>query len=479
VSADERRERGVFFTPRVLVERVLDAVAPLVPKGPLRIIDPACGAGAFLAMAAERWPRAELIGVELNELSAQQCRERVPRAKVIVGDALMGALPERSGNAFELWIGNPPYNGTSPLLRSKDAWNTAVSWLPSGFKLPKGQSLREDFVFFMLKASTRLQQGPGALAFITSATLLDTFAYAAVREALLQRMQLREVIELERGLFEGTRVLPCVTVWSAPAGWSFDVRSGASSFQPVAPEWRFKPPAREAQALEDKWRKRGESLDQLVPVSFPGLKTRFDELLVDDDRRALEKRVKAFLAARDVRSFAREFELGDFVPKLEDLKEFSEGATFKRGFVRPFLRYRGPNPRGPNAWCYVDRRLIPRGDHRMRGEFDPHGASLKLVFNWRELPLAAHVIEEEGCVTMYRHSRFAPAMVPRALIEDPDARDFDPEDLVPNLSARGKKFGTAREVFTHIAKHVMSKPFQETWAPAFGTSRVPVIPLPR
>ncbi|HEY0879976.1 MAG TPA: N-6 DNA methylase, partial [Archangium sp.] len=165
MSAEERRERGVFFTPRALVERVLEAVAPLVPKGPLRIIDPACGAGAFLAVAAERWPRAELIGVELNELSAQQCRERVPRARVKVGDALMGALPERSGNAFELWIGNPPYNGTSPLLRSKDAWNTAVSWLPAGFKLPKGQSLREDFVFFMLKASTRLQQGPGALAF--------------------------------------------------------------------------------------------------------------------------------------------------------------------------------------------------------------------------------------------------------------------------------------------------------------------------
>lgn len=498
MSAEERLQRGVFFTPRPLVERVIEAVAPHVPGSRLRIIDPACGAGAFLTVAASRWPDAELIGLELNEESARICRERVPRAKVVVGDALADDVLPPADGAFELWLGNPPYNGTSPLLRTKAAWATACSWMPAHLSLPRGTSLREDFVFFLLKASLRLQERAGALAFITSATLLDTFAYAPVREALLSRMQLREVIELERGTFEGTRVVPCVTVWTTPlaeaprpqlvpgengdlfaraAPVATQVQLGGVRFTPHAPDWRLKPPAEAAQALEDVWRARGEALTSLVPVSFAGLKTRFDELLVDDDRAVLEARVEAFIATTDVDAFARKFGLEKFLSKLEQLKVHASEARFSSACVRPFLRYRGPNPRGANAWCYVDRELIPRGDHRLRGGFDPHASRLKLVFNVHELPLAAHVIDEPGCVTMYRHSRFSPEFVPRALLTDPGAVRFDLDDLVPNLSARGQAFGSTRAVFTHIAAHFMSKAFQEEWAPAFGTTRTPVIPL--
>ncbi len=477
VSAAERKVRGAFFTPRALVERVVHAIESQVPpKKPLRIIDPACGAGAFLTVAAERWPHAELFGLELNEESARLCRERVPRAKVLVADALGKEVLPAADEVFELWLGNPPYNGTSPLLQSKSAWATACAWLPEHLTLPRGTSLREDYVFFLLKASLRLQDRAGALAFITSATLLDAYAYAPVREALLSRMRLREVIELPRGTFEGTRVVPCVTVWTTPLSKQ-RVRVGTKAFTPSGPDWRFKRPATEAQRLEDEWRAKGEALTDLVPVSFAGLKTRFDELLVDDDRDALEARVAAFIAAKKVSAFAKRFGLTKFLTKLELLKEHGPAARFDAKLVRPFLRYRGPNPRGANAWCYVDRHLIPRGDHRLRGEFDPHASKLKLVFNLHELPLAAHVLDEPGCVTMYRHSRFAPALVPRALLLDPGATRFDAEDLVPNLSARGKRFGSTRAVFEQVAMHISSKAFQEIWAPAFGTTRTPVIRL--
>ena len=486
VGATERKLRGAFFTPRALVERVVRAIESHVPPGKqLRIIDPACGAGAFLSVAAERWPRAELFGLELNEESARLCRQRVPRARVLVADALGKEVLPAPDDAFELWLGNPPYNGTSPLLQSKSAWATACAWMPEHLSLPKGTSLREDYVFFLLKASLRLQDRAGALAFITSATLLDAFAYAPVREALLSRMRLREVIELPRGTFEGTRVVPCVTTWTTPKsaqrGFEFATRAprvqvGSKTFTPSGPDWRFKRPATEAQRLEDEWRAKGELLTDLVPVSFAGLKTRFDELLVDDDRQALEARVADFIAAKNVSAFAKQYGLTKFLSKLEQLKEHGPGARFDAKLVRPFLRYRGPKPRGANAWCYVDRLLIPRGDHRLRGEFDPHASKLKLVFNLHELPLAAHVIDEPGCVTMYRHSRFAPSMVPRALLTEPGATRFDAEDLVPNLSDRGKKFGSTRAVFEQVAKHINSKAFQELWAPAFGTTRTPIIP---
>lgn len=550
-AGDERLRHGAFYTPAPLVARVLDAVSPFVPRGALRVVDPACGAGAFLVQAAARWPRASLVGVELEPATAAQCRARVPRARVLEGNALTApvldeALPE--DRAFELWLGNPPWNGTSPLLRDPAAWRRVTSWVPPHLELKRGTSLRDDFLFFLLLASRRLEGRRGALAFITPATFIDAYAFAPVRGALLSRLELRDVIELPAGTFAGTKVVPCVTVWTSRARDEVTTRaptpgtargghprpalgldagttderrrspvrqatsdrrpgndptspreagptrrrrdprqdelvaaaanSAATSFVPHGPVWRLRPLPARAEALDAAWRASGATLPELVPVSFAGLKTRFDELLVDDDRERLVERVRAFLSARSLPAFARRFDLEPFLPKLEALREFSAGARFDPANVRRFLRYRGPNPMRPPGWCYVDRRLIPRGDHRLRGDFDPHASRVKLVFNAHELPLAAHVLDEPGCVTMYRHTRFAPLEVPRSLLENPG--DPAPSGrLVPNLSPAGlalaERLGSPRAVFEHIAAHVNSDDFQRHWAPAFGAAEAPLI----
>lgn len=481
VPLAQRKARGVFFTPRPVVERALAALAPWVPReGPAHVVDPACGAGAFLVAAAERWPQAALHGLELDAVSAAQCRARAPRVHLHEGDALAAPwLPPEAGG-FALVVGNPPWNGRSPLLRRKAAWAVACEWLPPQLRPSRGTSLRDDFVFFLLKASLLLEQRAGCLAFLTPATLLDAWAHAPVRAALCSRLALREVLEWPAGTFARTQTRACLTVWTAPRPRRPALASvGAAPLAPSGPEWRLRPVPDEAAALHRDWAARGEPLTELVPVTFPGLKTRFDELLVDDDAARLCARVEAFLLATPATlpAFARAHGLTPLLPKLEALQSLSRGARFSPAHVRRFHRYRGALARRPSAWCYLDRLLIPRGDHRLRGAYDPHREPLKLVFNLRELPLAAAVFDEPGCVTAYRHARFAPAFVPRALLRDAHARDFDPEDLVPNLSEAGRRFGTPREVFAHVARHVASRAFQSVWAPAFGTTQVPPVPL--
>jgi N-6 DNA Methylase len=57
MGAETRRMRGAFYTPQALVARVtdqaLDALSPPAPGGWPRVIDPACGSGAFLVYALE------------------------------------------------------------------------------------------------------------------------------------------------------------------------------------------------------------------------------------------------------------------------------------------------------------------------------------------------------------------------------------------------------------------------------------------
>jgi hypothetical protein len=487
----------VYLTPADLVETALDLSLPHLQSGPLTVVDPSCGDGGFLAAASARLPAARLFGLELSASLARQARARVPRAHVFVGDglregwaALEAALPQ---TGVELWLGNPPYNGTSPLLTDPEAYKTLLGRVGLEEPLPRGTSLRDDFAFFLLLASAHLRHRRGVLAWVTSATLLDAFLYAPLRKRLLDSLALEEVVDLGAG-----------SVWRASGprrrarfrerlpgeGLRFGPQT---TFVPQGPEWTLRPTSPEAAALDTAWRARGEPLDRLLPIQCTGLKTRFDELLVDADPEALFERVDAFLTTPQGRlaRFARAHGLSEnLLPKLEALRR-TKGLPKRaaQASLRPFFRYAGAKhrssiPTSARVFCYLDRRLIPRGDHRLSGHFDPHLHPVKLVFNLRELPLSAALLEAPGCIPAHRHARFAPLEVPERVWELGKAAGRGVAGLgplVPNLSSAGRawaeRLGGPRHAFERIVRFINSPEVQEVWAPAFGRSRALPVPL--
>jgi hypothetical protein len=506
--AEARRIRGEYFTPPPLVEAVLALALPHLGPGPWTVVDPACGEGAFLASASRHLPDARLRGLEIDAANARAAGRTVPTARILVGDAfrrgwdtLLAALPT---DGEELWLGNPPYNGTSPLLRDAHAYRTLRARLGLDDALPRGTSLRDDYAFFLLLASERLSRRRGVLAWVTSATLLDAYLYAPLRRRLLDRLELCEVADLGAGAFAGTRVRTCITVWRSRRGPAPSPRFRAwtpesgpvetvtpGRFRIGGPEWSLRPVPAEAGRLDALWRAAGEPLDVLLPVVCTGLKTRFDELLVDEDPDRLLARVDAFLRARDLLHFADAHGIPRaLLSKLEALHR-SPGLPRRADprAIRPFHRWAGARhrdglPAGTRAACYLDRRLIPRGDHRMVGAFDPHAGDCKLVFNLRELPLASAVLEAPGCIPAHRHTRFAPLLVPeRIRAEGPRAgRGRAPlGPPVANLSPAGlacaERLGGPRELFRRIAAFINSREVQEVWAPAFGCTRILPMPL--
>ena len=501
----DRRALGAFYTPAPLVERTLALALAYAGDGPLAVVDPSCGAGAFLAAAAQARPGAHLAGLELSPDVAQACQARVPPADIHVGDALregLAPLLARLPPAHrEVWVGNPPYNGTSALLKDRDAYARLRALLP--LTLLPGTSLRDDFAFFLLLAAHRLSHRPGVLAFITPTSLLDAFLYAPLRATLLRTLTLREVVDLGPGAFAGTQVRTCITVWTSPPAPGIrpvytrltpDPQASRESFSPTAPEWRLLPTPTEASELDARWSTAGEPLTTLVPVSLPGVKTRFDELLVDEEPGRLLARLEDFARTpmEALETFAEAQGMpASLVPKLRALKD---GPPFhvEPAFVRPFFRYAGARHRGrlpeeARAFCYLDRRLIPRGDHRLRGPWDPHRCAVKLLFNVRELPLSAALLEEEGCVHDHRHARFAPLWVPQRLRDEGlgitrlarGEEELGP--LVPNLSPRGlawaEALGGPLAAFRGLVDFLNGPDVQRCWAPVYGASRVVPVPL--
>ena len=148
MPATFRTRMGAYYTPPALCERLLDmATEAGVDWRSARVLDPACGGGAFLAPVARRMVRS------LNESSAKTALESIQRRlrgferdpfaawmsqvflEVTLGDVSGEAgtrlrsvirvcdsleqTPE--GEGFDLVVGNPPYGRItlSPELREK------------------------------------------------------------------------------------------------------------------------------------------------------------------------------------------------------------------------------------------------------------------------------------------------------------------------------------------------------------------------
>ena len=120
LAAMTRRARGVHFTPPELAAEVVEAtLAPL--RGPLRIIDPAMGCGAFL-LAAFRFLEKRgqspagtvpLSGFDTDPLAVELARLSLSIETGLPLEAFDGlrvgdALLEAEG-AFDAVIGNPPF----------------------------------------------------------------------------------------------------------------------------------------------------------------------------------------------------------------------------------------------------------------------------------------------------------------------------------------------------------------------------------
>lgn len=117
-TADEHRRRlGAWYTPPTLVEHVVDlALAGLrvdadgsgPARGPLTVLDPACGDGRFLVEVRRRLgPTVQVTGCDLDPGALEASRAALgDDVELLDGDAL-----ERdwTGRSFDLVVGNPPF----------------------------------------------------------------------------------------------------------------------------------------------------------------------------------------------------------------------------------------------------------------------------------------------------------------------------------------------------------------------------------
>ncbi|MCI0360673.1 MAG: N-6 DNA methylase [Planctomycetaceae bacterium] len=222
----QRRARGIYYTPpeivRELVRLTLDglltrSVSEASSPKALRILDPACGAGAMLAAASAQWRgrRAlELFGVDSDPQAVRIARATLSFATIWQGDALFDRRLDRLA-PFDAIVGNPPYVNIRQLAKSVPA--AQIERLRHRFRTARGNF--DLYVPFIERALELLS--PGGRCGLVIPNKWATLDYARpLRELLLAETTIQHVVDLSaERVFAGANVYPHLLVFTrrAPA----------------------------------------------------------------------------------------------------------------------------------------------------------------------------------------------------------------------------------------------------------------------
>ncbi len=192
VGSSRSREAGEFLSTAEVASFM--AKLGLVEMG-TSVLDPACGVGLLLSLAAEEMAASVIHGVELNSQVAQMAALLLQdQAKIFNGNALDGDLPLR--NEYDLIISEPPFGHRlhAPYLPSKG-----------------GEPLTETGDALLSWAASKLSHR-GRAVFLLSASCLGARGGRMWKSLSAERVHVRALIHVPSGFLKATAIESYIAV---------------------------------------------------------------------------------------------------------------------------------------------------------------------------------------------------------------------------------------------------------------------------
>ena len=248
-AQDTKSGAGQYFTPRALIQAMVDCIAPQPGE---RITDPACGTGGFLFTAhnyitahnksltreqLKHLKEKAFTGYELVQGTARVCAMNMmlhgigseKSVPVVVGDALAADPGER----YQVVLANPPFGKKSSTVIVGEDGRTSTE---------KDTIERDDFwattsnkqLNFVQHIKTLLEKNGRAAVVLPDNVLFEGGAGEAIRKKLLHECDVHTLLRLPTGLFYAQGVKANVlflekkgaseTPWTKQI-WIYDLRT--------------------------------------------------------------------------------------------------------------------------------------------------------------------------------------------------------------------------------------------------------------
>ncbi len=420
-------------------------------------------------------------------------------------------------------MGNPPYNSFAGMAVSEERELTTAYRETVHAPRPVGQGLNDLYVRFYRMAERQIVERTqrGVVCYISNSAWLDGLSFTGMREKYLRVFDRIWIDNLNGDRYRTGKLTPdghsdpsvFSTTWNREGiqigtAVALMVRNEAHEesgrvqyrdlwgtnklntlletaqqsevdlYGEVTPELQLGLPFRPTNVQADylTW----PTFPDLFPVSFAGIKTSRDSVLVDTDRERLEDRM------------SRYFDRG--VPDSEIAQEMpsalAETGRFDGPAVRRYLSKRGIRPPGivPFAYRPFDTRwLYWESETKLldekRAEYVPHVVEGNKWIATQQMPRrgrdAPQVVSVAGCIDLLdRSASFFPLYIHDGLKRFKD----DGYELKPNLSSRAAEYlqnvGVASEALFHHALAVMHAPLYREENDGALRQDWPRIPLP-
>jgi tRNA1(Val) A37 N6-methylase TrmN6 len=191
LSKDEKKEYGIFITPRIIVQKLVDSVLKYSSQNGINIqiiLEPSCGTCEIVNYCDNIFNDIHIDAIELNNKIFENIKNLTFKNSVkIINEDFIHLQPDidQPTNKYDLIIGNPPY-----------------FVLEKGYKIPKQMepyiSGRPNiFGLFIIKAISMLSEN-GILAFIIPKSFLNSSYYSKIRNYIKEKCEIIEIIDFEK-----------------------------------------------------------------------------------------------------------------------------------------------------------------------------------------------------------------------------------------------------------------------------------------
>ena len=182
----DRFAGGVFYTPKYIRDIVFQKVGEF-NVSPKRILEPTCGSGEFLVGCEELYPKAKIVGVEIDPRSVDIAKSLTTTSTVVEHDFMTWS----SSKKFDLIIGNPPF-----VVR------------PTGFVHdPRIVTCRSNLCIEVIyKCITQHLSSDGVLAMVLPASILKSSFYKPTLDLITNTMDVVSMHTFPSSGFMGTSV---------------------------------------------------------------------------------------------------------------------------------------------------------------------------------------------------------------------------------------------------------------------------------
>lgn len=238
-----RRQQGIYFTPRFIVDYILNSLVGRFKANHTKdqlpyVFDLAAGSGTFLTAAVDHFVRAypkankdthslieHIGGLDIDpratEAASLNLRVRLlahkvaipfPPLKLRTADLIFGGPSQNTisellpAEGADIIVGNPPYIKYEELVKQYD-----VEIVTSHFDTAKG---RTDSYILFVEAALKLLKPGGFAGLVVPSSILRTQVAGPLRQWLTKNADLLEIIDfMDQTVFQGVSVYICLLLF--------------------------------------------------------------------------------------------------------------------------------------------------------------------------------------------------------------------------------------------------------------------------